>query len=775
MIKDFVPARTSLASGIVIKQHLLERNRYRVPSASFSDLDISGSVKSFPFDFASSQLYKTSGGSAGSFPDSTLGFNFYTSSLLDDSGTPYTFNTNQGNFNIRTTHDGFEDIILYDGPNTSGTQLFLFGTGPVTSYDFNIYSSTGYLTFYNSGYIYGPSSLNNLSISSIPSSNQSWIESIVTPLGLVETLHRDQSEFLTGDLKGSTIIATTQSLNNFSSLNPTLNNATGSKLSQYFQEVDYNTGQLIPTNQQLITGNIAYKAEVQDYNYNLQRSTIPRYKGSKTTSAQYNIYTAGDISYGSTAAVDKYQSLFLTFKGMSGAYPELINKSTMYVNSLVDDKGEQITVGGTSSVYYANLLDNFGKDYFAGITINDKTTGKTLHQDTTIYRPGSGFPNVILTNESGSNSYPVPTYSTASILFRQQVDGFGTGSSTFAPSGSVVMYDAYFGLVTSSVGGTIEPQVRKTTPGDWSFDTLYCSNIIGSIYADSFFGNTPWVQNNSASLPFGGVGGYGEPIPFSYTPGLYSNLELRFNQDESLVYSIVGIDYQFITGIGTNRTVLFLDKSIPNSYILSGSAASTFSGTISLNTFGGSGGVWNSNFSVYFVGYSGSFYTKLSPPQTFTSDGLIHSYINLSGAPLFSLSPGRPSQIDSYGYQMWIKDLNTNYWYYYSDKLFPALSININLTGPTSTTFADDLIDAGFFSGSNPTTLKDTIPAYNQYVVGSSGFLIRQYSEDTSQILINGNRLIPGVPGYMKPQFLSPTLSASFDATIQELKKEGII
>jgi hypothetical protein len=124
---------------------------------------------------------------------------------------------------------------------------------------------------------------------------------------------------------------------------------------------------------------------------------------------------------------------------------------------------------------------------------------------------------------------------------------------------------------------------------------------------------------------------------------------------------------------------------------------------------------------------------------------------------------------------MWIKDLNTNYWYYYSDKLFPALSININLTGPTSTTFADDLIDAGFFSGSNPTTLKDTIPAYNQYVVGSSGFLIRQYSEDTSQILINGNRLIPGVPGYMKPQFLSPTLSASFDATIQELKKEGII
>jgi hypothetical protein len=34
MFADFVPARTSLASGIIIKQTLLERNRYRPPQAS---------------------------------------------------------------------------------------------------------------------------------------------------------------------------------------------------------------------------------------------------------------------------------------------------------------------------------------------------------------------------------------------------------------------------------------------------------------------------------------------------------------------------------------------------------------------------------------------------------------------------------------------------------------------------------------------------------------------------------------------------------------------
>jgi hypothetical protein len=42
-------------------------------------------------------------------------------------------------------------------------------------------------------------------------------------------------------------------------------------------------------------------------------------------------------------------------------------------------------------------------------------------------------------------------------------------------------------------------------------------------------------------------------------------------------------------------------------------------------------------------------------------------------------------------------------------------------------------------------------------------------------MLINGTRVLPGTPGYMKPQYLSPTLSASFDATIQQLKKDKLI
>ena len=46
MIKDFVPARTNLRSGVVVKQHLLERNKYPQPQASWEYVTYSGSIYS---------------------------------------------------------------------------------------------------------------------------------------------------------------------------------------------------------------------------------------------------------------------------------------------------------------------------------------------------------------------------------------------------------------------------------------------------------------------------------------------------------------------------------------------------------------------------------------------------------------------------------------------------------------------------------------------------------------------------------------------------------
>jgi hypothetical protein len=152
MIKDFVPARTSLASGVVIKQTLLERNKYPQPQTNinstiayassgsqnniplvFQDISVSGTVAPQWNDYQPGTIENFSGGTGGSFEP----FNGINTS-------PY-------------------------GPN---------GTGPQ-----NIFSIT-----------------------------QSWTEGVVTPLGIANTIHSTQDEFYNGEFSGSALVVTTQSL-----------------------------------------------------------------------------------------------------------------------------------------------------------------------------------------------------------------------------------------------------------------------------------------------------------------------------------------------------------------------------------------------------------------------------------------------------------------------------------------------------------------------------------------------------------------------------------
>ena len=61
MIKDFTPARTNLSSGVVVKQHILERNSYSPTVVSHEDQTYSGSIKSF------ARGYSTGSGDTGTY------------------------------------------------------------------------------------------------------------------------------------------------------------------------------------------------------------------------------------------------------------------------------------------------------------------------------------------------------------------------------------------------------------------------------------------------------------------------------------------------------------------------------------------------------------------------------------------------------------------------------------------------------------------------------------------------------------------------------------
>jgi len=143
MIKDFVPARTSLASGVVIKQHLLERNKYPQPQTNIDSTIAyysSGSQNNLPFVF---QNIEVSGTVAPQWNDY-------------NPGTIENFSGGTGG-----------TMDMFNGLSTS--PLGTLGAGPN-----NIFFIT-----------------------------QSWNEGIVTPLGIANTIHDSQDEFYDGEFSGS--------------------------------------------------------------------------------------------------------------------------------------------------------------------------------------------------------------------------------------------------------------------------------------------------------------------------------------------------------------------------------------------------------------------------------------------------------------------------------------------------------------------------------------------------------------------------------------------
>ena len=122
MLQDFVPAHTALASGVVIKQHLLERNRYPTPQMDlyttqsvygsgstptwnspnvFEDITITGSIRGIPgildgqriytssTDYESFPIEQVTGSSGGVMPEfnGTASTNLYVNITQSWSGT----------------------------------------------------------------------------------------------------------------------------------------------------------------------------------------------------------------------------------------------------------------------------------------------------------------------------------------------------------------------------------------------------------------------------------------------------------------------------------------------------------------------------------------------------------------------------------------------------------------------------------------------------------------------------------------------------------------
>ena len=276
MIKDFVPARTSPSTGIVIQSHILERNKYPRHEPTF--VQYSGSVQI--------KMVTVSGSDGGAVQGNT----YYVEAI------PVQYQSNS----------------IYLG-NSSGTIYMSSST--------NIQKYTG--EFSGSTIKTDVNTFTNYEISSYL---YPWTSSVAP------SQHGGQSiMFLTY------------------SVSPTLNNITGSVVSQKFYDLDYNNTQLTPTNYGLITQSMARTevigapsqslqpysqyAQLQDYNYYLPSTVSIRYSGSYLQGKTYNTWSVGDISYANDPVINYYSNKlgFFTQIQSSSFIPGAVNATLGYL------------------------------------------------------------------------------------------------------------------------------------------------------------------------------------------------------------------------------------------------------------------------------------------------------------------------------------------------------------------------------------------------------------------------------------------------------------
>lgn len=378
IIKDFVPARANVSTGIIIKSHLYERNKYARHEPSMSVLILSQSIDMIEI--------------SGSDGDSINGNTYWSGYLTSPSGS-----------------------VFYNSSN-------------------NIEKYTGEL----SGSYLRPTSgkaFPQVEISQRPAPFI-YNELIVSESG---------QDYITSEI--SYLLETEDQVGNPYYVFPIYalyQNVTSSVRSEFLLDLDYTGDQLKPINYGAITQSInQYQidnyatytnpnnpyAQVQDYNYSLQRSLIPRYSGSKTVSSTYSEYTAGDQSYGQTAAIDKIKFQYAYIVDIFSSSFQLPGRAKGQIKYIIDNDQNVLNLSKTNTNIFT-VQNIFRSGEWADVSLfdydptnpyinklNNSDKDFTIWESGYIYTPvlynigGSGSLNFNLVIASSSTSTTtVPSY-----------------------------------------------------------------------------------------------------------------------------------------------------------------------------------------------------------------------------------------------------------------------------------------------------------------------------------------------------------------------------
>jgi hypothetical protein len=496
MIQDFVPARTSLVSGVVIKQHLLERNKYPQPQVEWEELDYSGSITTAFID----------GGTGGTFDS----YNF-TGSVI-----PPTFinNTQSWGEEVKTpiglltishsTQDEFyngelpySDILVSDGElnpdNTfkdSSVQLIYYSSSLYVSNITNESTFTNPLTSPNPGEVYlwwDSGSLTN-------PGNTIYVKPTFIQ---VTSLGRTAANFLVNKTNGVKYIK----LNNI--------DARGNDQSDYLTQLQTIT--LTYPDRSDITYNIA---GVQNLgNYHLY-SIGPYVPGSMTN---FNTSSAGDIN---NYTLQTSQS---SFSGTPG--------TNILTASLISTTDPLNYFNNTTHIYTLGNTPNIALRF--ELTASLVTTANP--GDAIIYLlSNTNFPGSAVLPENTTQGAPDYRYAVNSL----QVNGGASGQNSIILSGSLSLLDSTNFIIgvagTFNAGNiTINTINFNITPVTPEFNGS-ASLTIFDPYVPNFDYNEYNVLLNNADIPRKSI--YFMDVDYSQNPVTPVNQSLILSESADRAY-----------------------------------------------------------------------------------------------------------------------------------------------------------------------------------------------------------------------------------------------
>ena len=507
MLRDWVPARASATTGIVIQSHMLERNKYPRHEPTYTLLSGSVSIK----------MVSVSGSDGGS----VIGNTYYTEALpvqMQGSGSAAL----SGSPGI-TYLDSTNNIQKYTGEFSGSNIIADYTYFPQTQVSSYIYPWT----------------------SSVAPSQHSGNNIIFSTYSLSPTFN---------NVTGSVLSQRFLDLDfNSSQTAPTNYGLVTQSLSQ-----------------SLVIGNISQSlqpysqyAQIQDYNYNLPSTVSIRYSGSYLSGLYYNVYTpasptySGDISYGTDPIINYYSNKLGLFTQIatSSFLPGLVNASLAYLadvsgglfelnqnnKSWVDVQnifkaGTYLTIKQFDNKKYSNQIatDGVKSIYSSGYNYTPQlyylsgSDTKTYFQYAGTSSPDSGF-TAINSGNSGSNYYIS-----------------GATSPFYAPNTNGYIYNIF----DEKISGT------NYTPGNSasaSFPSYSPSNTEVLVFNSNFAINVNFTSSGeTASFTFdmkkNGTSILTTPVTRTFnsiqSPGTNGTLEVAAASIDGVTYNLVSASLQ---------------------------------------------------------------------------------------------------------------------------------------------------------------------------------------------------------------------------------------